>query len=56
VMDTKSNVKENEDNKKEKLEEEEYIDWEVKLEVELISALEEIDKLGENNRKKKEKL
>jgi hypothetical protein len=51
-IDTKSSDKENEYNKKNKLEEEEeYIDREVNLEAELMSALEEIDRIRKKNRK-----
>ena len=57
AMDTKSTNIENEDNQKEKSDfEEEDFDGEGNLEAELISALEEIDKLMGKNIKQKELL
>jgi hypothetical protein len=57
VMAIKSTNTENEDNQKEKSNsKEEDIDWEVNLEQELLSALEEIDRLKGKNKNTKEKL
>jgi hypothetical protein len=57
TMETKPIDEENEDNQKEnQISEEEDIDGEVNLEAELISALEEIDRLREENIKQKKQL